>query len=224
MSDQQQAKAFNLVTVNAGTSDPSSTQMIADRIADRAFSLGAEHGLEIMVRSINLRGLANDITSALISNFVSPELQRALDQMRDADGVVASTPVYKAGPSGLFTEFFQILDNDVLIGTPVVLAGTGGSPRHSLVIDDQLRGMFAYLRTLTTPTAVYAAPEDWQDSAFGSRIDRAATELVLFMKADLRGQLRGNAWGHYQHSLGSAGGAESDIVLDTDLMRLATGG
>lgn len=44
------------------------------------------------------------------------------------------------------------------------------------------------------------------------------------MKADLRGQLRGNAWGHYQHSLGSAGGAESDIVLDTDLMRLATGG
>lgn len=224
MSDQQQAKTFNLVTVNAGTSDPSSTQMIADRIADRAFSLGAEHGLEIMVRSINLRGLANDITSALISNFVSPELQRALDQMRDADGVVASTPVYKAGPSGLFTEFFQILDNDVLIGTPVVLAGTGGSPRHSLVIDDQLRGMFAYLRTLTTPTAVYAAPEDWQDSAFGSRIDRAATELVLFMKADLRGQLRGNAWGHYQHSLGSAGGAESDIVLDTDLMRLATGG
>ncbi|NLA64747.1 MAG: NADH-dependent FMN reductase [Leucobacter sp.] len=224
MHNQQDTRSFNVVIVNAGTSDPSSTQMLAGRIADRAFSVAAEHGHEVKVRTVNLRGLANDITSALVSNFISPELQEALDLMRDADGVIASTPVYKAGPSGLFSEFFQILDNDLLIGTPVVLAGTGGSPRHSLVIDDQLRGVFAYLRTLTAPTAVYASPEDWQESGFGSRIDRAATELVLLMQSGLRAQLRGEVWGHYQHSLGSAGGAETEINLDTDLMRLATGG
>ena len=252
---QKHASKFNVVAVNAGTSDPSSTRLLVDRIAGRTIALANESGHEVEVRVIDLRTLASDITTALTSNLVSPELQQALDLMRDADGVVASTPVYKAGPSGLFTEFFQaldlmrdadgvvastpvykagpsglfteffqILDNDLLIGTPVVLAGTGGSPRHSLVIDDQLRGMFAYLRTMTAPTAVYASPEDWQESSFGSRIDRGATELVLLMQADIRSKLRGDAWGHYQHTLGSAGGAETEINLDTDLMRLATGG
>lgn len=221
---QKQARPLNVVAINGGTSDPSSTRLLAERIASRSIALGEEIGYDVTVRMIDLRSLASDITSALVSNFVSPELQRALDQVRDADGLIASTPVYKAGPSGLFTEFFQILDNDLLIGTPVVLAGTGGSPRHALVIDDQLRGLFAYLRTLTAPTAVYAEPDDWQSNGFGSRIDRAANELVLMMQSDLRSKLRGEAWGHYQHSLGSAGGAETAINLDSDLMRLATGG
>ena len=217
-------RTLQLVSVNAGTSDPSSTQMLADRIADRTVTAGAEHGLDIELRQIDLRGLATDITNAIISQHVSPELQCALDLMRDADGLIASTPVYQAGASGLFTQFFQILDTDLLIGTPVVLAGTGGSARHSLVIDDQLRASFAYLRTLTAPTAVYAAPEDWQEKGLGSRIGRAANELVLLMRSGLREQLRGNAWGSYQHSFGSAGGAETAIDFDSDLMKLAAGG
>lgn len=226
---EQEAKTLSLVSINAGTSDPSSTQMLADRISDRAVTAGAEHGLDIELRQIDLRGLASDISAAVVSRHVSPELQHAIDLLRDADGIVASTPVYQAGASGLFTQFFQILDTDLLIGTPVVLAGTGGSARHSLVIDDQLRASFAYLRTLTAPTAVYAAPEDWQEKGLGSRIGRAASELVLLMKAGLRGQLRGNSWGAYQHTFGSAaseaqGSAEAAIDFDSDLMRLAVGG
>ena len=76
---------LQLVSVNAGTSDPSSTQMLADRIADRTVTAGAEHGLDIELRQIDLRGLATDITNAIISQHVSPELQRALDLMRDAE-------------------------------------------------------------------------------------------------------------------------------------------
>ena len=78
-------RTLQLVSVNAGTSDPSSTQMLADRIADRTVTAGAEHGLDIVLRQIDLRGLATDITNAIISQHVSPELQRALDLMRDAD-------------------------------------------------------------------------------------------------------------------------------------------
>ena len=32
------------------------------------------------------------------------------------------------------------------------------------------------------------------------------------------------SWQSYQHEFGSAGGTETAIDLDTDLMRLATGG
>lgn len=224
MSTPDSPRPLTIVAVNAGTSDPSSTQLLADRIADRTITIGAKSDLVVELRRIDLRGLANDITAGIVSQYVSPDLQAAFDLLRDADAVIASTPVYKAGASGLFTEFFQLLDNDLLIGTPVALAGTGGSPRHALVIDDQLRSMFAYLRTLTTPTAVYASPDDWQEPSFASRIDRVATELVVLMRNDVRAQLRGDAWQHYQHSFGSAGGAETDIDFDSDLMRLAAGG
>ncbi len=213
-----------LVVVHAGTSDPSSTRLLADRIASRAVVLGTERGLSFEVQSIDLRPLAADITNALVSQLVSPALEKAIELLRDADGIIASTPVYKAGASGLFTEFFQVLDNDLLIGAPVALAATGGSSRHALVIDDQVRSLFAFLRTLPVPTSVYAAPEDWQGSSLGKRIDRAAIELVLLMQSDFAAKLRGVAWESYQHSLGSAGGTEVGINLESDLMKLATGG
>ena len=147
-----------LAVVSAGTSDPSTTTMLANRVAEAAAKLAAQRGIELRVRFVDLRALAEDVTTALVTQHVSPALQAASDIMRDADAIVASTPVYKAGASGLFTAFFQVLDNDLLIGTPVVLGATAGSARHALVVDDQLRGLFAYLRTITVPTGLFAAP------------------------------------------------------------------
>jgi len=83
----------------------------------------------------------------------------------------------------VLTSFFQILDTDLLIAKPVVLAATAGTARHALVVDEQLRSMFAYLRTTVVPTSLFAAPEDWSDPALTSRIDRAALELVLLMES-----------------------------------------
>jgi len=218
------AEPRTLAVISAGTSDPSTTTMLAMRVADKAAALAAQSGTELRIRVIDLRALAGDITTALVSQHVSPELQSASDILRDADALVVSTPVYKAGPSGLFTSFFQVLDNDLLIGTPVALAATAGSARHALVVDDQLRGLFAYLRTVTVPTSLFAAPDDWTSADFGKRIERAATELVALVTGGFRAAVRGEAWASYQHSYGSAGGAEIGIDLDSDLMRLATGG
>ncbi|MBO1902816.1 NAD(P)H-dependent oxidoreductase [Leucobacter weissii] len=217
-------RARTIVIVHAGTSSPSSTKLLADRIASRAAELGDGHGLETEIRTIDLGALSADVSNALVSRFVSPALRSAFDLLRDADGIVASTPVYQAVPSGLFISFFQALDTDLLIGMPVVLAATGGSARHSLVTDEQMRGLFAYLRTMTAPTSVFAAPEDWSEGSLSRRIDRAATELLLLMQSDFATRLRTESWGAYQHRLGSAGGAETAIDLDTGLMRLATGG
>ena len=218
------ARPRSLAAVSAGTSDPSTTTMLANRAATRATAIAAERGITIQTRVIDLRSIAEDITSALVTQHISPALQEASDVLRDADAIIASTPVYKAGASGLFTAFFQVLDNDLLIGTPVALAATAGSDRHALVIDDQLRGLFAYLRTITVPTSLFASPDDWNSSGFGKRVDRTTTELVALVDGGFREAVRGDAWGNYQHSYGSAGGTELGIDLDSDLMRLATGG
>jgi FMN reductase len=217
-------ETFRLAVVTAGTSDPSSTQLLANRITERTQALAKDRGHEVTVTVIAARELAGDITTAITSQLITPKLQRAIDALGAADGIIAAAPVYKAGPSGLFTSFFNVLDNDLLIGKPAVLAATAGTSRHALVVDDQMRSLFAFLRTLTAPTSLFAAPEDWGDAALNKRIDRAARELVLLMESGFARKIKDESWDSYQHELGSAGGTELDVDLSTDLMRLATGG
>jgi FMN reductase len=222
----------HLVVVSAGTSDPSSTRLLAGHLSARVTELARERGGKLTVTVIELREIATDITTALTSQLITPKLQQAITALDEADGVIAATPVYKAGPSGLFTSFFDVLDNDLLIGKPVLLAATAGTARHALVADDQMRPMFAYLRALTTPTSVFAAPEDWSGPALNTRVDRAARELVLLIESGFARAIRDESWQSYQHEFGSAGGSagggagggEVSVDLDTDLMRLATGG
>ncbi len=215
---------FRLVVVSAGTSDPSSTRLLADRTAERVTALAAGRGHTVTVSVIDLREIAADISNALASQLITPKLRQASTALGRADGIIAAAPVYQAAPSGLFTSFFGVLDKDLLIAKPVVLAATAGTARHALVADDQIRPMFAYLRTLTVPTSLFAAPEDWSDPALGQRIDRAALELVLLMESGFARAIREQSWPSYQHEYGSAGGTETAIDLDTDLMRLAAGG
>ena len=217
-------ETFSLVVVSAGTGDPSATRLLADRTADRVRALAAEHGNTVTISVIELREIATDITTALTSQLTTPKLQRAIAALGEADGVIAAAPVYQAGPSGLFTSFFNVLDNDLLIAKPVVLAATAGTARHALVVDGQMRPALAFLRTLTVPTSLFAAPEDWSDDALAERIDRAALELVLLMESGFTRKVKDESWRSYQHEFGSAGGTELAIDLDTDLMRLATGG
>ena len=224
MNSPQHTESFRLVVVSAGTSDPSSTRLLADRAAERAVTLATQHGNAVTVSVIELREIATDISTALTTQLITPKLQQAISVLGEADGVIAAAPVYKAGPSGLFTSFFHVLDNDLLIAKPVVLAATAGTARHALVADDQMRPLFAYLRTMTAPTSLFAAPEDWSNPALATRIDRAALELVLLMESGFARAIKDQSWQSYQHEYGSAGGTELAIDLDTDLMRLATGG
>ena len=224
MNAPVQPEPFRLVVVSAGTSEPSSTRLLADRTAQRAAALAARNGNEMTVSVIELREIAADISTALVSQLITPRLQQAVTALGEADGIIAAAPVYKAAPSGLFTSFFHVLDNDLLIAKPVVLAATAGTARHALVADDQMRPMFAYLRAMTVPTSLFAAPEDWSDPALNTRINRAARELVLLMESGFAAKVRDESWQNYQHEFGSAGGTETAIDLDSDLMRLATGG
>ena len=172
MSDIKQ-----LVIVNAGTSDPSTTRLLADRATTKTLTEAKRRGIEMEARVVDLRPLAGDIMAALTTQLVSAELERATEILRDADAIIAATPVYKAAASGLFTAFFQALDNDLLIGTPGCSLRPPEVRGIHFVVDDQLRGFFAYLRTVTAPTSLVSFPEDWTSSEFGKRVDRAATEL-----------------------------------------------
>jgi FMN reductase len=218
---------FSLVVISAGTSDPSSTRMLADRVAARVAALAGERGEQVTISVVDLREIATEVSTALVTQFTGPRLEKAVAALRGADGIIAATPVYMAGASGLFTSFFDVLDKDLIIAKPVLLAATAGTARHALVVDEQIRALFAYLRALTVPTSLFAAPEDWGDADLNQRIDRAALELLFLMESGFAQQVKDQSWDSYQHEYGSRAATEDAIDainLDSDLMRLATGG
>ena len=217
-----------LAVITAGTGNPSSTRQLTDRIAQASIDRLAAAGHAATVSVIELAPLAVDTARAAIAGFPDDELQAAIDRLAAADAIIAASPVYKAGISGVFKTFVDILDNDLIVAKPVLLAATGGTARHALVIDDQMRPLFAYMRALTLPTSVYAAPEDWGTSELGTRIERAATELAVLVRAGIEHQIADQAWSGYQHQF--AGNATrtqrtaAGIDFDSPLMRLAAGG
>jgi FMN reductase len=208
--------------------DPSSTRLLADRLVQRSFERFMTVGVRPGTDVIALAPLAVGIAQALVAGFPGKQVQEAIDRLARADAVIAATPVYKAGVSGLFKSFLDLIDNDLLIATPVILSATAGSARHAMVPDEQMRPLFAFLRALPVPTSVFAAPEDWAGPDLGKRIDRAATELVHLVQSGTGRAIADEAWGGYQHQFGgNATRAErnsTDIDFDTGLMRLAAGG
>lgn len=226
--DEGRAEPTRLVVISAGTGDPSSTRQLTDRIAQTSLDLLGRAGTPATASVIELGPLAVDAARAAVAGFPGESVQAAIDRLAVADAIVVGSPVYKAGISGLLKTFVDVLDDDLIVAKPVLLAATGGSSRHALVIDDQMRPLFAYMRALTLPTSVYAAPEDWGSSDLGSRIERAATELAVVVRAGVERQVADGAWSGYQHRFaGNATRAErtaADVDFDSPLMRLAAGG
>ncbi|HSE54549.1 MAG TPA: FMN reductase [Nocardioidaceae bacterium] len=170
-----------IAVVTAGLSRPSSTRILADRLAeatDRALRLYDE---QVDVEVVELRDLAQDITNNLLTGFPSGDLEAAIRTVRDADALIAVTPVFSASYSGLFKSFFDVLEDGTLEGKPVLVGATAGTGRHSLVLEFAMRPLFAYLRAVVVPTAVFGASEDFGSNASGSlaeRVDRAGRELA----------------------------------------------
>ncbi len=175
---------MRIVVVSAGLSVPSSTRLLGDRLASAAVAAVAASGAEPGdVRVVELRDLAVEIAHTFTNGFPGPALSEAFDAVSGADGLIVVTPVFSASYSGLFKSFFDALsstDPEALTGTPVLVAATGGSARHSLVLDHALRPLFSYLRAVVVPTGVYAASEDWGAEGLDARIGRAARELVAW--------------------------------------------
>lgn len=173
-----------LVVVSAGLTVPSSTRLLADRLAAAVSGqLGGQ--TEVRVEVVELRDLAGDIANNFVTGFASPRLAEAQAAVTAADGLIAVTPIFTASYSGLFKSFFDVLDQDALAGKPVLIAATGGTTRHSLALEHALRPMFSYLRAVVVPTAVYAASEDWASAGeddLAHRIARAAGELAELME------------------------------------------
>lgn len=176
-----------IAVVSAGLSVPSSTRLLADRLAEAAVA-AIDGPVEVDV--VELRPLAHALADNLLTGFPAGELAEAVETVRRADALIVVTPVFSASYSGLFKTFFDVLEPEVLTGTPVLVGATAGTARHSLVLEHALRPLFTYLHAVVVPTAVFAASEDFGEAGLDARIDRAAAELGALLSGGPRRRAR----------------------------------
>jgi len=167
-----------LVVVSAGLSQPSSTRLLADRVAAASAARIESSGRPVEVEVIELRTLAHELADNLLTGFPSGALASAAAAVESADALIVVTPIFTASYSGLFKTFFDVLEKDAIAGKPVLIAATAGTARHSLALEHALRPLFSYLRAVVVPTAVFAATEDFGHTGLQERIERAADELA----------------------------------------------
>ncbi|HEY9498590.1 MAG TPA: FMN reductase [Terrimesophilobacter sp.] len=182
-----------IAVISAGLSQPSSTRMLADRLADATARELQGKGIHATIDTVELRDHARDVTNNMLAGFPSPALAEVIERVTGADGLVAVSPIFAASYSGLFKSFFDILDPESLAEMPVVIGATGGTPRHSLALDYALRPLFAYLRADVIPTAVYASSADWGSTgeegtlaSLPERIERAGVQFARAVVASDR--------------------------------------
>lgn len=125
---------------------------------------------------IELGQIAPQLAGAVSRSQLSDALERALIAVERADVLIVTTPVYRGSYTGLFKHFFDFVHQEALIDKPVLLAATGGSERHALMIDHQLRPLFSFFQARTLPLGVYATDKDFDNGRLQSRalIQRAA--------------------------------------------------
>ncbi|MGN7948068.1 FMN reductase [Microbacterium sp. 22215] len=172
-----------IAVVSAGLSNPSSTRMLADRLAAETVKALAAHDIDAGVDVIELRDYAHDITNNLLTGFAPPALETAINTVVSADALIAVTPIFSTSYNGLFKSFIDVLDPDALTGKPVLIGANAGTARHSLAIDYAIRPLFAYLHAEAVSTGVFAASSDWGGAGddvapLAKRVEKGARELA----------------------------------------------
>lgn len=176
-----------LVVVSSGLRDPSTTRLLADRLDDAVRAALANTKTSATSTIVELRPLARLIADMMVTGVPAQRLESVFDTLAAADGLIAVTPAFNASFSGLFKSFFDVLPEGALDDMPVLVAATGGTERHSLVLEHALRPMFSYLHAVVSPTGVYATTGDFGtddgEGTLADRIDRAARDFARLLTA-----------------------------------------
>lgn len=179
-------KPLDIVAVVGSAYQPSRTRVLVDALAGEL-----EQRLVARTRILQLGDFARPLGAALSRQELPAEVQAHLQAIESADLLIAAAPVYRGSYPGHFKHLFDLVGQDALIDKPVLLAATGGSDRHALVLEHQLRPLFSFFQALTLPIGVYGANADFDNyrissPALQARLQLAAERAVPLFDPGLR--------------------------------------
>ncbi|CAD5140357.1 FMN reductase (NADPH) [Microbacterium sp. Nx66] len=164
---------LRVVAVSGSLHEPSKTTALL-----RAITAAVAERAPVEAQLIELTQIGPSLAGALTRDQLPPEVEVHLQAIETADLLIVGSPVYRASFTGLFKHLFDFVDQYALVGTPVLLAATGGGERHALMIEHQLRPLFAFFQALTLPLGVYASTTDFDGYEVATDVLRARIALA----------------------------------------------
>jgi len=183
----------SIVAVSGSLHAPSKTTVLATELL-ASFTAAIEgvvpNGVAVEPHLIEVGEIGRDFSGALRRDELSPAAEEALRRIESATLLIVASPVYRASFTGLFKHVFDFVGQYSLIDKPVLLAATGGSDRHALIIEHQFRPLFSFFQALTLPIGVYASDADFVDYRIASeplheRISQAVTRGLPVVRGTL---------------------------------------
>jgi len=172
---------MNITVVSGSINTPSRTHALLLALTEKLSRL-----LTAEFRFIELSTLAPALGASLNRDNLQPAVRSAIADIENADALIVATPVYRGSYTGLLKHLFDLVHHESLIDTPVLVAASGGSQRHALIIEHQLRPLFGFFQAATLPFGIYADESHFtdfriSDTALNERIERAAVRAVPFL-------------------------------------------
>ncbi len=180
-----------IVVLSGSLSTPSRTRGLLETIAHRIAPkvLGR-------IDVIDIAELAPALGSAVAFDRLPAAVVEAHALLAAADLLVIGSPVYKASYSGLFKHFLDLLEPTRLRGKVAILAATGGSDRHALVLEHQFRPLLSFFEINTVPAGIYVSDAEFagqrlrdEDGAASQRIDLAIEQALRLLPVQAAGRL-----------------------------------
>ena len=173
------SSAFRVVAV---VGSPTSSATSRTLLLVRHLLASLQQRVHASVEVVELAPIARSLGQSLSRDEAEPAVEQALQTIEAAELLVVAAPVYRGSYPGLFKHLVDFIGLEALVDTPVLLAATGGSERHALVIDHQLRPLFSFLQAHTLPIGVYATPADFD----GEHVSSAACRRVSRWRPSVR--------------------------------------
>ncbi len=168
------SRQLQVVAVSGSVSSPSKTLVLVEQLL-----AALAEAVPIQARVIELGRIAPQLAGTLYRNQLPPAVEAEISGIESADLLVVASPVYRGSYTGLFKHLFDFVHHESLVDVPVLLAATGGSERHSLVIDHQLRPLFSFFQSRTLPLGVYASEQDFDGYEISSDALRERIALAV---------------------------------------------
>ena len=179
-------RPISVVGVSGSPTRPSRTTALVQEVAETfAERVGG------VATVIELAPLLTELGSGPFRGDIGPAARAALEAVEAADLIVVGSPAYRATYTGLFKLFFDHVGQHALVDKPIVLTATGGSDRHALLVEHQMRPLFGFFQALTVPLGIFANEGDFTDYRVDSpelrtRIDTAIQRTLPLLAMHLR--------------------------------------
>ncbi|HSI46404.1 MAG TPA: FMN reductase [Methylophilus sp.] len=168
------SRPLKVTAVSGSYKLPSRTASLVEALTQQ---LG-QH-IPIDLHSIELSEIASGLVASYDPKHLPVKIQKDIEAIETADLLIVATPVYRASYTGLFKHLFDLVNYEALVDVPVLLAATGGSERHALIIDHELRPLFSFFQALTLPIGVYATEADFENYKVKSEAVTARIALAV---------------------------------------------